>query len=140
MINGMQSLPSWVSSFDNPQREKLGQLVNAINFGVITSLFVSSQLCEKLGRRRPISIGTFLVLLGSALQGAAQTYGMFFAGCFIIGIGTGIVTVAAPQFMTECAHPTHRGKIVSLYMTQWTVVRTPRKSMKGKYLGSFKDD
>ncbi|CAK7205120.1 hypothetical protein SEUCBS139899_007885 [Sporothrix eucalyptigena] len=121
MINGMQSLPSWVSFFNNPEGEALGQLVNAINFGVIASLLVSSQLCEYFGRRRPISIGTFLVVFGSALQGGARTYGMFFAGRFVIGIGTGIAAVAAPQLMMECAYPLHRAKIVSLYMTQWVV-------------------
>ncbi|CAK7212197.1 hypothetical protein SCUCBS95973_001362 [Sporothrix curviconia] len=121
MINGMQSLPSWVEFFNNPEGAALGQLVNAINFGVIASLFVSSQLCERLGRRRPISIGTFLVVFGSALQGGATTYGMFFAGRFVIGIGTGITAVAAPQLMMETAYPLHRGKIVSLYMTQWVV-------------------
>ncbi|CAK7214804.1 hypothetical protein SEUCBS140593_002314 [Sporothrix eucalyptigena] len=121
MINGMQSLPSWVAFFGNPQGAALGQLVNAINFGVIASVFVSSQLCEWLGRRRPISVGTFLVVFGSALQGGATTYGMFFAGRFVIGIGTGITAVAAPQIMMECAYPLHRGKIVSLYMTQWVV-------------------
>jgi MFS family permease len=47
---------------------------------------------------------------------------MFIAGRIIIGLGTGIVAVAAPQLMTEVAYPTHRGKMVSLYMTQWVVV------------------
>jgi MFS family permease len=67
-------------------------------------------------------MGTFLVVLGSALQGGAISLGMFVAGRIIIGLGTGIVAVAAPQLMTEVAYPTHRGKMVSLYMTQWVVV------------------
>ncbi|KAF5593418.1 hexose transporter [Fusarium subglutinans] len=53
--------------------------------------------------------------------GGAQNLGMFIAGRIIIGLGTGIVAVAAPQLMTEVAYPTHRGKMVSLYMTQWVV-------------------
>jgi MFS family permease len=63
-----------------------------------------------------------LIIIGSALQGGAQNLGMFIAGRIIIGLGTGIVAVAAPQLMTEVAYPTHRGKMVSLYMTQWVVV------------------
>lgn len=47
---------------------------------------------------------------------------MFIAGRIIIGLGTGVVAVAAPQLMTEVAYPTHRGKMVSLYMTQWVLV------------------
>ncbi|WPG99114.1 general substrate transporter [Acrodontium crateriforme] len=121
MLNGMQALPSWQTQFDHPSGANLGALVNAIVFGVLASLFVSSQLCEKFGRRLPVTIGTALVVVGSALQGGAQNFGMFFAGRFVIGFGTGIVAVAAPQLMTECAYPTQRGKLVSLYMTQWVV-------------------
>lgn len=122
MINGMQSLPSWQEQFDHPDGAKLGALVNAINFGVLASVFISSQLCEMFGRRRPITLGTALIVIRSALQAGAPNFGTFYAGRFIIGFGTGIVAVAAPQLMTECAYPTHRGKIVSLYMTQWPVV------------------
>ncbi|KAL2826950.1 general substrate transporter [Aspergillus pseudoustus] len=121
MINGMQSLPSWQASFGNPSGARLGTLVNAINIGVLVSVLFSSQLCEILGRKKPITIGTALITLGSALQAGAQELGMFIAGRLIIGVGTGIVAVAAPQLMTEVAYPTHRGKIVSLYMTQWVV-------------------
>lgn len=123
MLNGMQSLPSWQEEFDHPDGAKLGALVNAIVFGVLASVFISSQLCEVFGRRKPITFGTALIVVGSALQAGAPNFGAFFAGRFIIGFGTGIVAVAAPQLMTECAYPTHRGKIVSLYMTQWPVVR-----------------
>jgi MFS family permease len=97
-------------------------MVNAINIGVLISVLFSSQLCEILGRKKPITIGTILITLGSAIQAGAQNLGMFIAGRLIIGLGTGIVAVAAPQLMTETAYPTHRGKIVSLYMTQWVVV------------------
>ncbi|KAL2208325.1 general substrate transporter [Sarocladium strictum] len=121
MLNGMQSLPYWQESFGNPTGANLGTLVNAINIGVLVSATFSSQLCEVLGRKKPITMGTFLVVLGSALQSGAISLGMFVAGRIIIGLGTGIVAVAAPQLMTEVAYPTHRGKMVSLYMTQWVV-------------------
>lgn len=123
MLNGMQSLPQWNKEFGNPTGGRLGAMVNGVVFGVLFSLFFSSQLCEKLGRRYPITIGSSLVVLGSILQGAAQTYAMFVVGRFLIGIGGGTVAVAAPQLMMECAYPSHRAKLVSLYMTQWPVVR-----------------
>lgn len=97
-------------------------MVNAINIGVLISALFSSQLCERFGRKKPITLGTALITIGSALQGGAQSLGMFIAGRIVIGLGTGIVAVAAPQLMAEAAYPTHRGKMVSLYMTQWVVV------------------
>lgn len=122
MLNGMQSLPQWNEDFGFPSGGRLGAMVNGVTFGVLISLLFSAQLCEKLGRRYPITIGSSLIIIGSILQTAAANYGMFVAGRFFIGIGGGIGAVAAPQLMTECAYPTHRAKLVSLYMTQWPVV------------------
>lgn len=99
--------------------------MNAINIGVLVSATFSSQLYEIFGRKKPITLGTFLIIFGSAIQGGAQNLGMFIARRIIIGLGTGNVAMAAPQLMTEVAYPTHRGKMVSLYMTQWVVVSFP---------------
>ncbi|OBT57507.1 hypothetical protein VE04_01608 [Pseudogymnoascus sp. 24MN13] len=121
MLNGMQALPQWREYFGSPSAGKLGAMVNSVAFGVLISLTFSSQLCEKIGRRYPITIGTSIIIVGSILQTAAVHYGMFILGRFLIGIGGGLVAVAAPQLMMECAYPSHRGKLVSLYMTQWPV-------------------
>lgn len=122
MLNGMQALPQWKEYFGSPSGGKLGAMVNGIVFGVLISLTFASQLCEKIGRRYPITIGTAIIIFGSVLQTAAVHYAMFVIGRFLIGIGGGIVAVAAPQLMMECAYPSQRGKLVSLYMTQWPVV------------------
>ena len=97
-------------------------MVNGIVFGVLLALPISSILCERLGRRLPITIGTTIVIVGSVLQTAAVNYAMFVVGRFLLGFGGALVAVAAPQLMMECAYPSHRGKLVSLYMTQWPVV------------------
>lgn len=122
MLNGMQALPQWQEYFGAPSGGRLGAMINGIVFGVLISLTFSSQLCEKIGRRLPITIGTSIIIIGSILQTAAAHYAMFVVGRFLIGIGSGLVAVAAPQLMMECAYPSQRGKLVSLYMTQWPVV------------------
>lgn len=122
MLNGMQALPQWEEYFGSPSGGKLGAMVNGIVFGVLIALPFSSFLCEKIGRRYPITIGTSIIIVGSTLQTAAVNYAMFVVGRFFIGFGGGLVAVASPQLMMECAYPSHRGKMVSLYMTQWPVV------------------
>lgn len=97
-------------------------MVNGIVFGVLIALPFTSILCDKIGRRYPITIGTSIIIAGSVLQTAAVNYAMFVVGRFFIGFGGALVAVAAPQLMMECAYPSHRGKLVSLYMTQWPVV------------------
>ncbi|OAA67802.1 General substrate transporter [Akanthomyces lecanii RCEF 1005] len=121
MLNGMQALPQWEKYFGSPSGGKLGAMVNGIVFGVLIALPFSSLLCERLGRRYPIIIGTSIIIVGSSLQTAAVNYSMFVVGRFLIGFGGGLVAVASPQLMMECAYPSHRGKLVSLYMTQWPV-------------------
>lgn len=122
MLNGMQALPQWNAYFGTPSGGNLGALVNGIVFGVLLALPISSILCDKIGRRYPITIGTIIIIFGSILQTAAVNYAMFVVGRFLLGFGGALVAVAAPQLMMECAYPSHRGKLVSLYMTQWPVV------------------
>jgi MFS family permease len=122
MLNGMQALPQWNEYFGTPSGGRLGAMVNGIVFGVLIALPFTSILCDKIGRRYPITIGTSIIIAGSVLQTAAVNYAMFVVGRFFIGFGGALVAVAAPQLMMECAYPSHRGKLVSLYMTQWPVV------------------
>jgi sugar porter (SP) family MFS transporter len=119
MLNGMQSLPQWVAFFGKPEGTRLGAMNFGPTGGTLISILVSSQLCDYLGRRYPICIGSLFIILGSVLQAAAQNYGMFVAARFFVGFGLGIVSVAAPPLLSEVAYPTHRGKLVSFYLCSW---------------------
>ncbi|TPX13631.1 uncharacterized protein E0L32_005834 [Thyridium curvatum] len=119
MINGMQALPEWQKFFGQPKGSRLGAMTFGPTGGVLISILVSSQLCDRLGRRWPIFGGSLLIILGSVIQAAAMNYSMFVASRFIVGFGLGIVSVAAPPLLSEVAYPSHRGKLVSFYLTSW---------------------
>lgn len=119
MLNGMQSLPQWVAFFGHPEGSRLGAMTFGPTGGVLISILVSSQLCDRFGRRYPIFGGSLIIILGSIIQTAAQNYGMFVAARFMVGFGLGIVSVAAPPLLSEVAYPTHRGKLVSFYLCSW---------------------
>ncbi|VUC34744.1 unnamed protein product [Clonostachys rosea] len=119
MLNGMQSLPQWREFFGQPKGTRLGAMTFGPNGGVLISILISAQLCDRLGRRIPILGGSILVILGSVLQAAAYNYAMFVASRFVIGFGLGIVSTAAPPLLSEVSYPTHRGKIVSFLMVSW---------------------
>lgn len=119
MINGMQSLPQWQKFFGEPMGTKLGAMTFGPNGGVLISILISAQLCDWLGRRIPIFIGSVLIIFGSALQAAATNYAMFVTSRFIIGFGLGIVSTAAPPLLSEVAYPTHRGRVVSFFLVSW---------------------
>lgn len=119
MLNGMQSLPQWVAFFGQPEGSRLGAMTFGPTGGVLISILVSSQLCDRFGRRYPICGGSLIIILGSVIQAAAQNYGMFVAARFLVGFGLGIVSVAAPPLLSEVSYPTHRGKLVSFYLCSW---------------------
>lgn len=121
MLNGMQSLPQWRKYFGQPTGTRLGAMTFGPTGGILISVLISSQLCDKFGRRWPIFGGSVVIIFGSIIQAAAQDYGMFVAARFIVGFGLGIVAVAAPPLLSEVAYPTHRGKLVSFYLTSWSL-------------------
>ncbi|CAN6674767.1 high-affinity glucose transporter Hxt2p [Trichomonascus vanleenenianus] len=135
MLNGMQALPQWKRFFGEPTGTRLGAMTFGPTGGVLISVLVSSQLCERFGRRYPICGGSIIIIIGSILQTAAVNYGMFVASRFLIGLGLGIVSVAAPPLLSEVAYPTHRGKLVSFYLVSW-----PLGSLIAAWItyGSFK--
>ncbi|KUL87045.1 hypothetical protein ZTR_05754 [Talaromyces verruculosus] len=121
MLNGMQSLPQWRKYFGSPSGTRLGAMTFGPTGGILISVLVSSQLCEKFGRRYPICGGSVIIILGSILQTCAINYGMFVVSRFFVGFGLGIVAVAAPPLLSEVAYPSHRGKLVSFYLVTWSL-------------------
>ncbi|KAL3475183.1 general substrate transporter [Aspergillus californicus] len=121
MLNGMQSLPQWQRYFGQPTGTRLGAMTFAPNGGGLISVLISSQVCEKYGRRYPICAGSLIIIAGSAIQAAAANYGMFVASRFLVGFGLGLVNTAAPPLLSEVAYPTQRGKLVSFYLATWSL-------------------
>jgi hypothetical protein len=56
---------------------------------------------------------------GVALQGAAQTTGMFIAARGVLGFGLAFNITAAPILLLELAYPTQRSPMVSIYNALW---------------------
>ncbi|KAH2322668.1 hypothetical protein KXV29_002642 [Aspergillus fumigatus] len=121
MLNGMQALPQWNKYFGKPTGTRLGAMTFGPTGGILISVLVSSQLCERFGRRYPICGGSLIIILGSIIQAAAVNYGMFVVSRFLVGLGLGIVATAAPPLLTEVAYPSQRGKLVSFYLTTWSL-------------------
>lgn len=114
MLNGLQIIDSWKDFFNHPTGSILGVISNGTRFGQIGSLFVSAALIEKFGRRRPIAIGSLILLLGVILQTAAVNTTMFVLGRVLIGFGNGIQATACPILVAELAYPTQRTQITGI--------------------------
>ncbi|CAI7647729.1 unnamed protein product [Penicillium discolor] len=121
MMNGLQSLTTWQNSFNNPGASELG-LLNAIqNVGQLITMPVCAISCDKFGRRPVLFIGAFVLLVGVALQAAAQNVGMFIAARGIIGMGLVLNITAAPLLLLELAFPRQQGPQVAIYNSLWNL-------------------
>jgi sugar porter (SP) family MFS transporter len=119
MLNGLQSLGAWENYFNHPQGASLGTLSSGTTFGVLLTIFPTSYLCDRYGRRWPIIAGSIFTIIGAIIQSVAQNFGTFWAGRFIIGMGLGLLNTTSPMLLAETAYPTQRSVLTSLYETSF---------------------
>ncbi|KAJ9110855.1 hypothetical protein QFC19_001364 [Naganishia cerealis] len=119
MMNGLQSVEHWQTYFNRPEGSLLG-IFNAIqSIGGIAGLPFAAFVADRFGRRQAIFFGSCIMLVGVAIQTAAQNIGMFIGARFLVGFGLTFACAAAPLLITELAFPTHRGPLTSLYNSSW---------------------
>lgn len=107
---------------DRTHLDAFGQCIrlNAIqNVGQLVALPFCAWFCDHFGRRPGLLAGASVLLVGVALQGGAQTTGMFIAGRGVLGVGLALNITAAPLLVTELAHPAQRAPLVSVYNSLW---------------------
>ncbi|GJC86115.1 lactose permease [Colletotrichum liriopes] len=117
MMNGLQTLGQWRGYFGNPSAPVLGTMNAVYPIGKIMGLFPTTYLADKYGRKVPMWVGFFLLLVGAALQGASTSLPMFIISRWLLGAATAFIAQPAPILVTELAYPTMRGKMSALYNT-----------------------
>ncbi|KAF8591260.1 general substrate transporter [Ramaria rubella] len=119
MMNGVLSLNIFEQDFHNPQGGTLG-LFNAIqNIGSLAGLPFAPYLTDWAGRRKAIFLGACIMVVGAAIQTAAQSLGMFIGARFLMGFGLTFAANSAPLLVTELAYPTQRAQLTSCYNSLW---------------------
>lgn len=114
MLNGLQIIPQWQDYFGHPKGSRLGLITNGTRIGQAAALFVINPLIQRFGRKKPIAIGSTIMLLGIALQTAATNVAMFVVGRVLIGFGNNIQQSACPILISELAYPSQRPQITGI--------------------------
>lgn len=73
-----------------------------LQLGAFVGAAFSGFVADRYSRRLSIFWGTFISIIGAAIQTAAENYATLVAGRFIAGIGTGLLSSTAPM----CAYDT----------------------------------
>ncbi|KAJ9156094.1 General substrate transporter [Pleurostoma richardsiae] len=121
MMNGLQSVPTWLSYFGNPEGSTLGILNAVLALGAICATPFISPVCDRWGRRMGIFVGAIIMLIGGVIQGASVHIAMFIISRFVIGSGLIFANACVPVLMGELAHPKDRMVVTSLYQTSWYI-------------------
>lgn len=73
---------------------------------------VSAVISDKLGRRKCMFVGAWVIIIGSVVIASGMTLAQFVVGRFILGVGIQIMVVSAPAYAVEIAPPHWRGRAV----------------------------
>jgi len=119
MMNGLQTLPQWKKSFNDPDASSRGLLNAIMSVGSICAIPIVPYIADILGRRTGVIIGCLLMILGVILQSISINLHMFIGARFFIGFGVAIAHGSSPLLLTELVHPQHRAVYTTVYNTMW---------------------
>jgi len=121
MLNNLRILDSFTKKMGNPQGGLLGIFTALYSIGSIASLPIAPFIADHFGRKAAIAIGCVIMIVGAAVQAAAQNLDYFMAGRFFMGFGNSLAQLSSPLLLTELCHPQHRGRVTAIYNCLWNV-------------------
>ncbi|KAM3424023.1 hypothetical protein BST61_g11426 [Cercospora zeina] len=100
------------------------QAINAAMYqiGGVSALPFVGPAVDTWGRKVGMSIGAWLIILGTVINGTTVFTGdggQLKGGRFLLGFGVSIVSAAGPIYVVETAHPSWRAVITAYCNTFW---------------------
>ncbi|KAF2034572.1 monosaccharide transporter-like protein [Setomelanomma holmii] len=116
-ISSMQLFPDFIRRFG--QRQADGSIVFD---NTIISLVVATMSLSTLGRRRRLSLGVFIFIIGNVVQVTAMnSWVHLMVGRIVAGLGIGNLSVGVPMFQSECCPREIRDAVVASYQLMITI-------------------
>ncbi|OQE30897.1 hypothetical protein PENFLA_c002G04213 [Penicillium flavigenum] len=98
---------------------KVSVVTSLYTVGSIVCTPISAIISDRLGRRKCMFIGGWVIIIGSIVITTAMTLPQFVVGRFILGLGIQIMVVSAPAYAVEISPPHWRGRAVGFYNCGW---------------------
>ncbi|KGO67789.1 Major facilitator superfamily domain, general substrate transporter [Penicillium italicum] len=98
---------------------KVSLVTSLYTVGSIVCTPVSAIISDRLGRRKCMFIGGWVIIIGSVIITSAMTLAQFVVGRFVLGVGIQIMVVSAPAYAVEISPPHWRGRAVGFYNCGW---------------------
>lgn len=71
VLNGLQTVASWIDYFDNPQGAILGIITAAFSLGSVAAIPFVPWVNDRFGRKMSIKFGSLLIMIGAVIQTAS---------------------------------------------------------------------
>ncbi|KAG2173597.1 hypothetical protein INT43_005015 [Umbelopsis isabellina] len=119
-VSGILVMPTFQASFPEFEDETQfvyleGLLVAFMLMTAALGAFLSGPICDKIGRKRSIILGSYIFALGILFEIIGFKFGLLLTGRLVAGFGNGLMTNAVPLYHSEIAPPDIRGRLVSLF-------------------------
>lgn len=111
VVNG--AVPGIQASF-NSTSAQLGFQVASLLLGAALGGLIAGPMSDRIGRRRTMLAAGILFLVTAVLTGLAPNGTLFTVFRFISGMGVGIASLVAPEYIAEVSPASYRGRMTSL--------------------------
>ncbi|KAI1080420.1 putative MFS monosaccharide transporter [Whalleya microplaca] len=102
---------SWIDYMDHPSNGLTGAVVAVYIAGEAVGALGQTFIGDRLGRIRFMQLLCVIVTIGTAIQTASVSIGMFLAGRLLAGIAVGAMVATVPIYLSEISAPDQRGLI-----------------------------
>ena len=96
-----------------------GIIASIYQIGGVVALPFVGPVVDGFGRRIGMGTGSLLIVLGTIIQGTANSTGQFMGGRFLLGFGVSFAVTSGPTYVVEINHPAYRGVVGAMYNTLW---------------------
>jgi MFS family permease len=100
-MSGVLLSSDWLSTVGNPSTFMQGVITSVYELGCFLGCVSSFVGSERYGRKKPIILGTVLVIAGAVIQAAAYGRVQFMVGRVLAGVRTGLNTSIIPIWQAE---------------------------------------
>ncbi|KAG1144014.1 hypothetical protein G6F37_001778 [Rhizopus arrhizus] len=120
VISGVLAMPTFPAYFGiqgdaSTVATMKGNVVSLLQAGCCVGALLVNFLADPLGRRWTIVLSSFVFIIGSILQVAAQNMATMMAGRFFGGMGIGACSMLVPMYVAEIAPRKLRGRLGTLW-------------------------
>ncbi|KXJ87940.1 sugar transporter STL1 [Microdochium bolleyi] len=112
LMGGLVGSPAFNTTFDTPDASMIGTIVAIFEIGCFLGSVGSAIFGEKLGRRRSVMVGAWIMIIGAVLQSSAFGRAQLIVGRVVSGVGLGIINSTVPVLQAEFSPKSSRGVYV----------------------------